>query len=152
MFKKFLFAVGFQKHCKIGFWRKFIVVGWTSNSFCGMGSVEVSVLLEVSYTLVDRGCAGVFEQGQIGHCFADLPSRLRLLSSQKTEYGAVQLSPSDTIRPKSYALLLFLRQSFQFPLLPWKETRRQRNCLITLTLDALAVLTPRIMFRGSEMP
>jgi len=121
MFKKFLFAVGFQKHRKIGFRRKFIVVGWTSNSFCGMGSIEVSVLLEVSYTLVDRGGAGVFEQGQVGYCFADLPGCLRLLCSQKVEYGAVQLSPSDAICPKSYAFLLFLRQSFQFPLLPWKK-------------------------------
>jgi hypothetical protein len=68
------------------------------------------------------------------------------------EYGAVQLSPSDAICPKSYAFLVFLRQSFQFPLLLGKETRRRRNWLITLTFDVLAVLTCRKVFRGSEMP
>ncbi len=74
------------------------------------------MLLQISDTLVNRGGAGVFEQRVVGYCFADLSGRLGVLGSKKMEYGAVQLSPSDTICPKSYAFLLFLRQSFLLPL------------------------------------
>jgi hypothetical protein len=87
------------------------------------------VLLQVPYAFVDCGGAGVFEKGHVGYIFADLSGRLGLFGSEKVEYGAMQLSPSYAVCPKSYALFLFQRQSFQLPLQVGEQTVGDGACL-----------------------